>query len=63
MKTDPVLSLKLSMNVVEAIDHKIIGARFSPFGLFGTMSGGTQPLIVAQYAHIIEELEKEGQER
>lgn len=51
------------MNVVEAIDHKIIGARFSPFGLFGTMSGGTQPLIVAQYAHIIEELEKEGQER
>ena len=44
--------------IVEAIGHKKVGIRFSPYGLFGTMSGGAEPLIVAQYAHIIGELEK-----
>lgn len=44
--------------VVEAIGHKKVGIRFSPYGVFGTMSGGAEPLIVAQYAHVIGELEK-----
>ncbi|KAK5780733.1 hypothetical protein RI543_001855 [Arxiozyma heterogenica] len=44
--------------VVEAVGHKKVGIRFSPYGLHGTMSGGAEPLIVAQYAHVIGELEK-----
>ena len=44
--------------VVEAIGHKKVGIRFSPYGVFGTMSGGAEPLIVAQYAHVLGELEK-----
>ncbi|SCV00521.1 LANO_0F07272g1_1 [Lachancea nothofagi CBS 11611] len=44
--------------VVEAVGHKKVGIRFSPYGVFGTMSGGEEPLIVAQYAYVIGELEK-----
>ncbi|KAK5962329.1 alkene reductase PWA37_000371 [Arxiozyma heterogenica] len=44
--------------IVEAIGHKKVGIRFSPYGLYGTMSGGAEPLIVAQYAHVIGELER-----
>ena len=44
--------------VVDAVGHKKVGIRFSPYSLFGTMSGGAEPLIVAQYAHVIGELDK-----
>ena len=44
--------------VVDAVGHKKVGIRFSPYSLFGTMSGGAEPLIVAQYAYVIGELEK-----
>ena len=44
--------------VVEAIGADRVGVRFSPYGVFGTMSGSQEPLIVAQYAYVIGELEK-----
>ena len=48
--------------VTEAIGSEKIGIRFSPYGTFGNQSGGEEPLIVAQYAHIIGELEKRAKE-
>ncbi|KAL6941837.1 hypothetical protein ACO0QE_002996 [Hanseniaspora vineae] len=48
--------------VVAAIGADKVGVRFSPYGQFGTMSGGANPLIVAQFAHVIGELEKRAQE-
>ncbi|KAL6941832.1 NADPH dehydrogenase [Hanseniaspora osmophila] len=48
--------------VVAAIGADKVGIRFSPYGKFGTMSGGDEPLIVAQYAHVIGELEKRAKE-
>ncbi|SCU87466.1 LAMI_0D06172g1_1 [Lachancea mirantina] len=47
--------------VVEAIGHDKVGIRFSPYGTFGTMSGGSDPTLLAQYAYVIGELEKRGQ--
>ncbi|QLG72993.1 hypothetical protein HG535_0E00770 [Zygotorulaspora mrakii] len=44
--------------VVDAIGADKVGIRFSPYGTFGTMSGGAEPLIVAQYAYVLGELEK-----
>ncbi|QLG74980.1 hypothetical protein HG535_0H03070 [Zygotorulaspora mrakii] len=44
--------------VVEAIGADKVGIRFSPYGTFGTMSGGAEPLIVAQYAYVLGELER-----
>ena len=44
--------------LVEAIGADKVGIRFSPYGTFGNLSGGAEPLIVAQYAHVIGELEK-----
>lgn len=44
--------------VTEAIGSDKVGIRFSPYGTFGTMSGGAEPLIVAQYAYVLGELEK-----
>ncbi|SCU99487.1 LADA_0H20076g1_1 [Lachancea dasiensis] len=44
--------------VVDAVGHKKVGIRFSPFGVFGVMSGGAEPSIIAQYAYVVGELEK-----
>ena len=44
--------------IVDAIGPEKTGIRFSPYGTFGTMSGGAEPLIVAQYAYVLGELEK-----
>ncbi|CAB4255265.1 similar to Saccharomyces cerevisiae YHR179W OYE2 Conserved NADPH oxidoreductase containing flavin mononucleotide (FMN), homologous to Oye3p with different ligand binding and catalytic properties [Maudiozyma barnettii] len=44
--------------LVDAIGEDKVGIRFSPYGTFGNLSGGAEPLIVAQYAHVIGELEK-----
>lgn len=43
--------------VTEAIGSEKVGIRFSPFGIFGTMSGG-QATIISQYAYLIGELER-----
>lgn len=44
--------------VVEAVGCDKVGIRLSPYGKYGTMSGGAEPLIVAQYAYVLGELEK-----
>ncbi|KTB02291.1 NADPH dehydrogenase 2 [Nakaseomyces glabratus] len=44
--------------VVDAIGAEKTAIRFSPYGNYGGMSGGTDPTIIAQYAYIIGELEK-----
>ncbi|XDT12032.1 NADH:flavin oxidoreductase / NADH oxidase family [Nakaseomyces glabratus] len=46
--------------VVDAIGAERTGIRLSPYGLFGNMSGGFEPSIVAHYAYLIGELEKRG---
>ncbi|CDF89214.1 ZYBA0S03-11848g1_1 [Zygosaccharomyces bailii CLIB 213] len=43
--------------IVEAVGPSKVGIRLSPYGLFGTMSGGKEPDIVAQYAYVLGELE------
>ena len=48
--------------VVEAIGVEKVGIRFSPWGTFGNMSGSANPGILAQYAHVIGELEKRAKE-
>lgn len=48
--------------VVAAIGADKVGIRLSPFGQFGAMSGGDNPLIVAQFSHVLGELEKRAQE-
>ncbi|QLL30263.1 hypothetical protein HG536_0A00800 [Torulaspora globosa] len=53
---------RFTLEVVDAVTEAIgcdkVGIRFSPYGTFGTMSGGQEPLIVAQYAYVLGELEK-----
>jgi NADPH2 dehydrogenase len=44
--------------LVEAIGPHKVGIRFSPYGVFGSMSGVEEPSIVAQYAYVIGELER-----
>ena len=44
--------------LIDAVGQEKVGVRFSPYGTFGNLSGGAEPLIVAQYAHIIGELER-----
>lgn len=51
-------TLEVADAVAAAIGPEKTGIRFSPYGTFGTMSGGAEPLIVAQYAHVLGELEK-----
>ncbi|CAL9735186.1 NADPH dehydrogenase 1 [Monosporozyma servazzii] len=48
--------------VIAAVGHENVGVRFSPWGTFGTLSGSAEPLILAQYAHVIGELEKRAKE-
>ncbi|CCH62010.1 hypothetical protein TBLA_0G00610 [Henningerozyma blattae CBS 6284] len=48
--------------VIAAVGHTKVGIRFSAFGTHGTMSGGSEPLIIAQYSHVIGELEKRAKE-
>ena len=47
--------------VVEAVGADRVGIRFSPYSTYGVMSG-QDPLIVAQYAYVIGELEKRAKE-
>ena len=47
--------------VVEAVGVDRVGIRFSPYSTYGVMSG-QDPLIVAQYAYVIGELEKRAKE-
>lgn len=54
--------LEVVDSVSDAIGYDRVGIRFSPFGTFGNQSGAEEPLIVAQYAHIIGELEERGKE-
>ncbi|SCU93785.1 LADA_0G04896g1_1 [Lachancea dasiensis] len=49
--------------IADAIGHDKVGIRFSPYGTFGTMSGGAEPLIIAQYAYVIGELERRAQSK
>lgn len=44
--------------LVESIGPEKVGIRFSPYGVFGTMSGSSDPILVAQYAYVLSELEK-----
>lgn len=44
--------------IVDAIGAERTAIRLSPYGTYGDMSGGDEPLIVAQFAYIIGELEK-----
>ncbi|CCK70347.1 NADPH dehydrogenase KNAG_0E00790 [Huiozyma naganishii CBS 8797] len=44
--------------LVDAIGADKVGIRFSPYGTFGTMSGGAECSIVAQYAYVVGELQK-----
>lgn len=53
---------RFTLEVVDAISDAIgperTGIRFSPYGTFGTMSGGSDPTLLAQFAYVIGELEK-----
>nr|AEP22544.1 old yellow enzyme [Kazachstania lodderae] len=44
--------------LIDAIGSEKVAIRLSPYGTYGTMSGGAEPLIVAQYAYVVGELEK-----
>lgn len=55
-------TLEVVDSVVDAIGPERTGIRFSPYGKFGTMSGGDNPIIVAQYAYVFSELERRAQE-
>lgn len=44
--------------ITEAVGPEKVGIRLSPFGKYGTMSGGDDPTIIAQYAYLIGELER-----
>lgn len=54
-------TLRVVDALVEAVGASKVGIRFSPFGVFGTMSGDSNPLILAQYAYLFGELEKRAQ--
>ncbi|KAL6949120.1 hypothetical protein ACO0QE_001610 [Hanseniaspora vineae] len=54
--------LKVVDAIVDAVGADRVGIRLSPYGTYGTMSGGANPLTVAQYAHIIGELERRAKE-
>lgn len=51
-------ALKVVDAIVDAIGPEKVGIRLSPYGTFGTMSGGVDPMIMSQYAHIIGRLEE-----
>ncbi|SCW01008.1 LAFE_0D03048g1_1 [Lachancea fermentati] len=44
--------------IIDAIGPEKTGIRLSPYGTFGTMSGASDPDLLAQYAYVIGELEK-----
>lgn len=48
--------------VVDAIGAERTAVRFSPYGKFGSMSGGSAPEIVAQFAYVFGELERRAKE-
>ncbi|CCC70459.1 hypothetical protein NCAS_0E03890 [Naumovozyma castellii] len=49
--------------LVAAVGASKVGIRFSPYGLFNTMSGGADPTLLAQYAYVLGELEKRAIEK
>ena len=48
--------------VVAAVGADKVGVRFSPWGMYGGMSGGANPLTLAEYSYVIGELEKRATE-
>ncbi|QLL31846.1 hypothetical protein HG536_0C00120 [Torulaspora globosa] len=50
-------TLEVTDAVAEAVGWDKVAIRFMPFGTFGTMSGGRDPLTIAHYAYILGELE------
>lgn len=44
--------------LIEVVGAERLGVRFSPYNVFGDMSGTTNPNIIAQYAYIVGEIEK-----
>ncbi|CCE64447.1 hypothetical protein TPHA_0H02440 [Tetrapisispora phaffii CBS 4417] len=48
--------------VIAAIGAEKVGIRFSPYGIFGDMSGGDNPMLISQFSYIIGELERRGKE-
>ena len=48
--------------VVDAIGADKVGIRLSPYGTFGSVSGGSEPTLLAQYAYVIGELERRAPE-
>ncbi|CAL9733956.1 NADPH dehydrogenase 2 [Monosporozyma servazzii] len=56
------LILEVIDAIVEAIGNERVAIRFSPWNTYGSQSGSDEPLILAQYAHVIGELEKRAKE-
>ena len=50
------------LEVVDAIGASKVGIRLSPYGSYSGISGGDNPLIIARYAYLIDELEKRAQQ-
>ncbi|CCD23126.1 alkene reductase NDAI_0B00920 [Naumovozyma dairenensis CBS 421] len=50
--------LEVTDAVVKAVGPERVGIRFSPYGKFGNMSGGSDPDLLAEYCYILGELEK-----
>lgn len=48
--------------LVDALGASKVGIRLSPYGVYGNMSGGKEPDIVAQFAYVIGELERRAKE-
>ncbi|CCH63053.1 hypothetical protein TBLA_0J00530 [Henningerozyma blattae CBS 6284] len=53
--------LEIVDDLVQEVGSEHVGIRFSPYGTFGTMSGGENPTIMAQYCYIIGKLEERAQ--
>lgn len=44
--------------VIEEVSAEKVGIRFTPWGVYGGMSGGHDPTLLAQFAYVVGELEK-----
>ncbi|CCF58166.1 hypothetical protein KAFR_0E00120 [Kazachstania africana CBS 2517] len=45
---------------IDAVGAERVGVRLSPWAVYGSMSGGEDPTLLATYAYILGELEKRG---
>lgn len=54
--------LEITDGLINAIGFSKIGIRLSPYRAYGGMSDGDNTLLIAQYSHIIGELEKRAQQ-